>query len=194
MGLPKALLKLRKVTFLQALMDAAITCRLAPLVVVVGSDGDKLISNHDLHGAIVVRNETPELGPIASIAAGIAALINHPVDAVLVLQVDRPHVSIRTIDALINQFRLNRRAITVPTFEGRRGHPVLFASDVFAELQAAATNDQGARAVVRRDPTRVLTVPVADRAVLEDIDTPQDYARLIHALDQYSDDPKNASE
>ena len=67
--------------------------------------------------------------------------------------------------------------IVVPTFKGRRGHPVLFASRVFPEIHAADPS-VGARSVVHAHSDR-REIEVDDRGVLVDIDTPADYARVL---------------
>jgi molybdenum cofactor cytidylyltransferase len=87
----------------------------------------------------------------------------------------------------VDAFREKHQRIVVPTHAGRRGHPVLFARAVFDEL-LTAPNDEGARAVVRKDPTRVLAVPVDDPAVLEDFNTPEDYKQLLRKEDQVRGD------
>ena len=53
---------------------------------------------------------------------------------------------------------------------------MLFARELFVEL-AAAPEDQGARAVVAADPSRVAYVDVDDPGVLTDLDTPEDLER-----------------
>jgi molybdenum cofactor cytidylyltransferase len=87
------------------------------------------------------------------------------------------------VAALVDAFRRTGAPIVVPTFQGRRGHPVLFARSTFAEL-LDAPDDQGARAVVRKDPGRVTEVPVSDSAVLEDLNTPDDYKALLRREDR----------
>jgi molybdenum cofactor cytidylyltransferase len=132
-------------------------------------------------------NEDLDSGPIGSIRAGIHALAPYSVQAALVWPADRPHVSIATIAALLDAFRGSHQPIVVPVFKGRRGHPVLFARSVFDEL-LAAPNDQGARSVVRRDPTRVASVEADDSSVLEDFNTPDDYKELLRREDKVRGD------
>jgi molybdenum cofactor cytidylyltransferase len=67
--------------------------------------------------------------------------------------------------------------IVVPVFEGRRGHPVLFASNILEEILALAAS-QGANIVVRKDPSRVFQVSVNSPGILLDIDTPKDFHKL----------------
>jgi molybdenum cofactor cytidylyltransferase len=141
----------------------------------------------DLSDVIIAKNEDLEAGPIGSVRAGLAAIAPFPVDAVLVWPVDRPHVAVSTVEALLDAFRATHQPIVVPTHGGRRGHPVLFARRVFAEL-LGAPNSEGARAVVHRDPTRIAEVAVDDPAVLEDFNTPDDYKKLLRREDEVRGD------
>jgi molybdenum cofactor cytidylyltransferase len=179
MGYPKALLRYRGSTFLEGILEAAAAAGLEPLVVVLGPDGSKVLSSINLRRTITeVKNLQPETGQLGSIQRGVEAIINHPVDAGVVWPVDQPHVSVRTVEQLVEAFRAGGAAIVVPTCSGRRGHPVLFGRATFQELLAAPA-DVGARAVVRAHAGRVREVPTGDAAVLEDIDTPQAYEELV---------------
>ena len=67
--------------------------------------------------------------------------------------------------------------IVLPTFEGRRGHPVLFSSEVLEEILALAPSE-GADIVVRKNPARIVEVPVNSPGILVDIDTPAQFEKL----------------
>lgn len=184
MGYPKALLRFHGTTFLETILQAALAAGVGARVVVLGPDMRKVLSECSLEGidAQVVENTNPETGPIRSLQLGVAEVINRPVEAVLVWHVDRPHVAVSTIQALVNRFRDGGAAIVVPSYDGRRGHPVIFGRAVFEELLAVPMNE-GARTVVRADPSRVVEVPVDDPAVVEDVDTPDDYHDLLRRAD-----------
>lgn len=182
MGHPKALLKLRGRTFLETVIDGCEASGASRCVVVLGPDRDKVLSQVDLGDATVVENPTPATGPIASIRIGLTELLNHPVEAVLVWHVDRPHIAVSTVTALMDRFREGGASVVIPEFDGVRGHPVVFARAVFEELMQVS-DDEGARAVVRADPSRVAVVPVPDSAVMEDIDTPEAYEELLRRTD-----------
>jgi molybdenum cofactor cytidylyltransferase len=177
MGFPKASLRYRDRTFLETIVDGVQVLGLRPLVVV----GDKAVKStleKGLSGVTVLVNEEPEAGPIGSIRASIRSATHHPIEALLVWPVDLPHVSLDTVRSLIDGFRHSGHPIVVPEFSGRRGHPVLFARTVFREL-LDAPDSEGARAVVRADPQRVLQVAVQDSAVLDRLNTPRAYRDLL---------------
>ncbi len=181
MGVPKALLRLRERTFLETILDTCAQIGLGPVVVVLGLDDDKILASLQLDRVIATRSRDLEAGPIGSIQAGIAQL-NQPVDGAVVWHVDRPHVLPETVRLLVNAFRGGTAQIVLPTYDGSRGHPVLFSRAVFEEL-LKAPQAEGARSVVRADASRVLEVPVTDPAILEDVNTPEAYRALLKRLE-----------
>jgi molybdenum cofactor cytidylyltransferase len=100
---------------------------------------------------------------------------------------DQPAVSPGVVDRVIDAWRTTGKSMVVPVYAGVRGHPVLFAREVFEELRAVR-GDQGGREVIARDPTRVAEVRVAG-PVPSDVDVREDLARL--QLDTKSDSGRN---
>jgi CTP:molybdopterin cytidylyltransferase MocA len=181
MGVPKAQLLYRGRSFLQSIRDAASATGLSPEIAVVGPDAGKYLSEYDLRGATVIENPDLESGPLESTILALEELLNRPVEAAVVWHVDRPHVAVATVQALIDRFHEGGVAIVVPAYEERRGHPVLFGRETWRDILARPAG--GLRTVVRADPGRVGVVAVPDPAVLEDIDTPEDYEALIREED-----------
>ena len=71
----------------------------------------------------------------------------------------------------------------MPTFKGKGGHPVIFGRAAFEELLDTPDGD-GAKAVVRADPGRVLKVEVDDPAVVQDLNTPSEYQTMRRREDE----------
>ena len=186
MGYPKALLEYHGRTFLGTILDAMVALGISRRLVVLGPDADKILAKHDLRDVTVLSNEHHEAGPIGSIRAAIREIRAHPVDGLLVWPIDIPHVTIATVETLLDQFRGSDRAIAVPEFDGERGHPVIFSTSVFDEL-LQAPDSEGARSVVRSDSSRVLRVPVTDGAVVQDLNTPSEYRELMKREDSSRD-------
>ena len=125
------------------------------------------------HDARVVLNPNPIRGPISSLQAGLHGL---PPSAagVLFAPVDHPLFSSTTVRALIEAFSETGAPLVVPSFDGWRGHPVLFGRALFPELMEPDL-PEGARTVVRRYLRDRIQLPVDDPGILADIDTPEDY-------------------
>jgi len=160
-------------TFLERIVSVLRDTEVDRIAVVLGSQAQRIQAATDLSGSDVVINEHYQEGQLSSLIVGIKSLPPET-EAILLCLVDNPFFTARTVDGLIGTFRLTGRPIVVPAYEGRRGHPTLFARSVFQELLNAPA-DQGAGHVVRSDPDRVFEVQVSDPGILVRLDTPADY-------------------
>jgi molybdenum cofactor cytidylyltransferase len=70
-------------------------------------------------------------------------------------------------------------SITAPTFEGRRGHPVVLANALLPELRAASEEAQGLRGVIAAHEAEVREVAFETAQVLLDINTPEEYEAAL---------------
>lgn len=123
-----------------------------------------------------VVNPRPEDGQGTSIAAGAAALPGGT-DAVVIVLGDQPRLPAGLLADLLATFHREKKPIAAPVYHGTQATPVVFDASIFGELRALE-GDAGARAVVRRDPARVAVLSV-DAPMPPDVDTPEDYARLV---------------
>ena len=172
MGRPKALLPFRGRTFLENILDAIARSSIQHSLVVVGHHREEIASR--LHLPNLIFNPDYEQGMITSFQTGIRALPADCTGALLFL-VDHPLVDAETINVLVANFVAGR--ILVPVFNGRRGHPVLFSAEILQEILVLPAS-QGANIVVRKDPGRIVEVPVDTPGILVDVDTPEDFERL----------------
>ena len=175
MGYPKPLLRLGSRTFIEILAGAMLQS-VARLIVVVGAHADAVRGAVPADPRItVVENPDYLRGQLSSIKAALPH-VGPDAGGALIHLADHPMVRAETFAAVIDGYRRLGRPIAIARYQGRRGHPVLFARGLFAEL-AAAPEDQGARVVVAADPARVAYVDVDDPGVLTDLDTPEDLER-----------------
>ena len=172
MGRPKALLQFRGRTFLENILEAISRSSIKSTCVVLGHHREAIERSMRLPS--VVFNPDYEQGMITSLQAGIRALPPGIIGSFLFL-VDHPLVDTLTIEAMIPSLAPN--LIVQPTFEGRRGHPVLLGVEILKEILELPVL-QGADAVVRKDPGRIIEVPVNTPGILVDVDTPEEYQKL----------------
>ena len=120
-------------------------------------------------------SSTTRISPTASaprFKAGIAA-VPADADGAVVCLGDMPQVDASLIDRLIGAFDPDRGALViVPTFEGKRGNPVLWSRRFFPDLMAIE-GDIGARHLIGRYGEAVLELPMEGKGALTDIDTPE---------------------
>src|SRR5689334_3253916 len=135
-----------------------------PTIIVVCREDDRALRSELERApmaAHIAINPEPELGQLSSLIVGIERARFLGAQAAIVMPVDLPQVRSETVAQLLEAWRRAPAAIARVTFQGRGGHPVLFREDVFEELRAADPA-LGAKAVLRREPSRVLDVAVDD--------------------------------
>jgi len=113
---------------------------------------------------------------LSSLITGLDTADAPGVSGVLVTLVDVPLIRPSTMRTLIARADASPAAILRAVHRGRHGHPVIYKREVFAALRAADPA-VGAKAVMRAIP--VEDVEVDDPGVLQDVDTPEDYRRLL---------------
>ena len=120
-------------------------------------------------GANILTFDEAEQGMGATLAFAAANLPDW--DAALVCLADMPFISGDTYAAVAAKAAPDR--IVVPEYRGRPGNPVAFGSRFFPALTRLG-GDGGARPLLRQNPEAVLPLPLDDRGILLDVDTPDD--------------------
>jgi putative nucleotidyltransferase with HDIG domain len=100
------------------------------------------------------------------------------IDACFLLPADIPLVRPSTVITITEYYRSNRPSIIYPVFQGQHGHPPLIARSLFAEI-LAGDGAGGLRALLQHHQADASEVEVFDEGVLLDMDTPEDYERLV---------------
>ncbi len=155
--------------------QVALDAGLDPVVLVVGWDAENVKQAVDGLPVQVVLNPEYASGQSASVRSGLAAMPSRTA-AALFLLADQPLITPEILRDLVQAHRQTAAPACVPVFEGRRGNPVLFDRSLFGELREL-TGDAGGRVLLEKYGNAIVSVP-ADRAVLVDIDTPEDYTSL----------------
>ena len=129
---------------------------------------------------LIVHNPDTSRGQLSSLWIGMDAVVSSTTSAVLVTLVDVPMVATATVAHVIEAWRQSRAPIVRPAIGERHGHPVIFDRALFEELRTAPLA-AGAKSVVRAHEHEILNVAVDDEGCLTDVDTPEDYRRLLDA-------------
>jgi molybdenum cofactor cytidylyltransferase len=178
MGRNKLMADLDGAPLLLHAVEAALASRARPVIVVTGHESEKARAALQGHAVELVHNADYEKGLSGSLRSGLAAL-PADVDAALVCLGDMPKIRSSLLDRLIQAFNpVEGRAICVPTWDGKRGNPVLWGCQFFQEM-AALTGDVGAKHLMTEHPELVVEVAAEDDAILADVDTPEALAALI---------------
>ena len=182
MGQLKALLPWRGVSLLEhqvAVLKAGGADR---GIVVVGHQADRrrpLLAN--LEYVSCVFNPDYLSGKTSSIKAGLQGLHEDKPNTLLMLNVDQPR-SAESVRLLLEAHELGSALLTIPTFKGKGGHPIIIDTSLIDEILVINEETQGVKAVMQRhtDQTRRVEVPAPE--VLWDLNTPEQYQAALEGL------------
>jgi molybdenum cofactor cytidylyltransferase len=176
MGRPKALLDFDGTSCVARVVGVCRQAGVSEVVLVTAPGGAEVRAA--CPGTIEAINERPERGMLSSLQAGLERL---PAAAgFLIFPVDFPVVPAEEVRRLIEAFRRRGagQRIFIPSFDRRRGHPVLVQMDLAPEFLALPA-ESSARAVMTAHETEITYVEASDDRVLLDMDTPEDYRRCL---------------
>ena len=173
MGGPNKLLaEIARRPLVRIVAEEALASRADPVIIVAGhqrAEVEKALAGLRVR---IVHNPDFAEGLGTSLRAGIAA-VPADSDAAIVCLGDMPRVDAALMNRLIAVFDPDRGAlVVVPTFEGKRGNPVLWSRRFFPDLMAIE-GDVGARHLIGRYSEAVAEVTVEGKAALIDVDTPE---------------------
>ncbi|MEV8526152.1 nucleotidyltransferase family protein [Streptomyces sp. NPDC052000] len=178
-GRPKALLLHRGRPLVEHAVRVLREGGCGQVYVVLGAAADEVRVRADLPGCVLVDNPDWAEGMGSSLRAGLDALAmaeGRP-SAALVCLVDQPGIGAEAVARVLAAHR-SGDALVAASYDGKRGHPVLFGAERWADIAAGATGDRGARAYLKAHEMEVTLVECGDVADPYDIDTEADLARL----------------
>jgi len=179
LGPPKQLLPFRGTTLLGwVVAQAERAAGLDELVVVLGRAADQVRERVDFGAARVVENPVFGEGCASSYRAGLAALAPQSA-AIMIILGDQPGITPDIVDHLAEEWRRQESLIALCSFQGRKGHPMIFARPMFDQLEVLH-GDKAAWKLIEANPDLVreihFSLPFPD-----DINTQEDFERLATA-------------
>lgn len=178
-GEPKQLLPFAGTTLLGWVVSQAQTATaLDELVVVLGRSADEIRARVDFGDAKVVENRVFTEGCASSYRAGIAALDSRS-EAMMIILGDQPGITPEIIDRLADEWRQSNASIALCSYQGRKGHPMIFARSLFDQLETLH-GDKAAWKLVDAQANTLLEVRLP-LPLPEDINTLEDFERMQKA-------------
>ncbi|MEU7977201.1 NTP transferase domain-containing protein [Micromonospora sp. NPDC049081] len=171
LGGPEALLLQGARPLVSCMIDTMTEAGCGQLVVVLGAAADEVRAAADLSPATVVVNRAWGTGVGSSIRAGLAALADRRVEAVVVVPVDMPGLTpeaVRRVAALPYP-----DVLACATYDGLRGYPMLFGRRHWAGIATLASADVGARPYLLAHKDQIVDIACDSVADGNRVDTPE---------------------
>jgi len=173
MGEPKQLMPLGKTTILERTVDNFLNSEVHDVIVVVGYRAEEVISLIADRSVAIAVNSAYREGMSTSIVAGLS-LISDKIQGVMLALADQPFIDSHTINHLIEAFGAHNKNIAIPVYQGKRGHPVIFAIKYKEEL-LRLKGDIGGKEIIGQHPDDILEVTVNCEGICVDINTVDNY-------------------
>src|SRR5262245_20131192 len=174
MGTQKLLLPFADQTVIAHVADQVIKSPIRQVLVVTAEQSEQIETALKGKRLSIVINPDFEGDMLSSIRCGLRAL--PACEAVMILLGDQPAIRSELVGEMIRIYETSNASIIVPTYRGKRGHPILFSSRYCDEVQKKFEGS-GLRGLLSAHPEQVHEMKVDDEGVLADMDNPADYAR-----------------
>lgn len=170
-------------TFLTRIARTLLAAGVEDVIAVIGHEAESVRQSIDASGLPVrlIVNPEYERGQFSSVLAGLNVVDRPGTEAMLLTLVDVPFVSSATVAAVLQRYRATKALVVRPVRGDAHGHPVLIDRLLFSRLRSADPA-AGAKPVVRAHVSEAGDVAIDDEGAFLDVDTPDDYARVLEGL------------
>jgi len=181
MGRNKLLLPFGQATVLETIVTEIAVCdQVRDIVVVTGHERDRVEALLTGYPARCVFNpDYARAEMLVSIQVGLRALAADVTAALIVLG-DQPRLQRDIVQRIIEAYVPDR--LVIPSYQMKRGHPILIPRSLWPHV-LSVPKDSTLRDVIRAHADRIDYVEAENDSVLRDMDTPEDYQKLIHRGD-----------
>ena len=191
MGAPKQLLPFGDSTIIETVVDNMLSSKFNDVIVVIGHCAEEIQSLLNESQIKVVYNPSYREGMLTSAQVGIKSL-NLTNDGNLeksersdhiafsIMLVDQPFITSELIDTVINAYTHSEKGIVLPSYQYRRGHPVIFHHKYANDILALDADSDGVRSLYKTHNKDIHYVNVDTDAVLRDIDYRVDYEKALN--------------
>lgn len=177
-GRPKLLMPFGGGTVLERTLDNLLTSKVDEVIVVLGPRAGVIKQVIDNRPVKVVVNPDYHRGMSTSLITGLS-LVGDRAQRIMIALADQPLIDGEIYDRLIEASLSCDKGIIVPTYQGRRGNPIIFSTRYKQEL-IKLKGDVGGRQILRQYPDDILEVAVHSESINLDINTMYDYLRLAY--------------
>ncbi len=180
MGRLKQLLPFGHTTLLRHAVGTALATKLSPVVVVLGAEAETCRAELEGLPVTPALNDHWAGGMGGSLRVGVEELerIAPGAEAILVMLHDQPHISAASLCDLVDLWSPDGCTIAAAFYGGQAGVPAVFDRRHFAALKALEGTG-GAKGILARHDAEVAKLEMPE--AMDDIDSPEDYARLAAA-------------
>jgi molybdenum cofactor cytidylyltransferase len=180
MGKQKMLLPFAGKTIIEAVIETAIPTLESNILVVLGSHRNEIRTQICKLPVRMCENENYKEGMLSSVICGLKN-IPHDAEGVMIFLGDQPHIPAIVVNEVTEVAKQNNKGIVIPTFDGKRGHPVFIDLKYRKEIERLNPN-KGLRELMLNNGKDIMEIECDKQEILRDIDTPHDYEKEMNNI------------
>ncbi len=184
MGRNKLLIELENQTLLERTIETVKSSTVEKLLGISGNDRAEIEDLFQKSDIAFIHNEDFEVGMHSSIKCGVEQLVDY--DGVIICLGDQPFLNETVLNQLHECFEKNSDII-VPTYNGKRGNPVLIGRDYFSEIQNEPDGDYGCAYLLKRHQKQIKMIEVGDDGIHMDMDSPKHLKKVLERIESFED-------
>ena len=174
------------IPLLRRTAETLLASKLQEIVVVLGHEAEKASAILEGLPLKFITNEAYRDGQMTSVYQGLSSL-SQACDGVMICLSDQPLLQTEDVNVLIDAFdQMNvgnshsstNSSILVPTYQGKRGNPIILDFQHRQEILSGERN-LGCKKLIEKNPELVSSFEMSNNHVVVDLDTPEEYADLM---------------
>jgi molybdenum cofactor cytidylyltransferase len=176
----KLLFEIKKdVTIIELLLKSILASKVDRILVILGHEAEAVnqkVKNLDRSIQTVLNPHYEQGGMSSSIRCGMEKVMKS--HAVIITPADIPFIPSEVIDLLIDYYLSNSPLIIIPTYQERKGHPILISSELFKHVLKISEEKRGLKEVIELFKEKIVFFPTNYQGILYDIDSDSDILEL----------------
>ncbi len=178
---PPTLPKLEGKSFLRHIVDVLWSARVIDIVIVVGEDENQTVKDLTWFDGKITVNPLWKTGELSSIRAGLVKVSPDDLHGLMVCPIDYPLITQKLLVTLLQSFWKSKKEIIIPTFNGTRGHPIIFGMKLFEALRIAPQGE-GVRGVIQNHQNEIHEVQTDEQSTILTISSLNEYEKYSGVL------------
>jgi molybdenum cofactor cytidylyltransferase len=180
MNAQKLLMPFGSKTMIETVVENVAASAVGKIMIVTGSHKEEMI-NATAHLPIShCYNDNYKQGMLSSVKCGIRALPDD-CEAAMIFLGDQPLIPVKVVNLIIGAYRGSDKGIVIPTYEKKRGHPLLIDRKYHEEIEKI-TDQEGLRVLAYKHADDVLEIETNAPGILRDIDTREEYLNAVNQI------------
>jgi molybdenum cofactor cytidylyltransferase len=169
------------VTVLDNLIISILHSKVDRTTIVIGFEASKIRPRiqalNDGSISVVFNPNFKQGGMSSSIREGLKEILADSTlktDAIIITPADIPFIPSSVFNQIIDYFQSNFPKIIIPTFQKKRGHPILISSALYPQISCISEERRGLKEIINQFRDEITFLETDAPGILQDIDTYDD--------------------